>query len=215
MGVQKSRKHRGSCCSWRGEIVTSTLSKLKNPGWHFSLPNSRIPPYQLHVTADLQSGPIWVNVRRLNRATAASPPCTYVTSLLAGHSNSQGSRASQLPLLKPCRHTPAFTLVTDPRKKGFYCVSKENTAPYQTDSGRFLPLSLIWEALTLKVQISSHRNRMPKEERDSNTWNTYKWLNWIDEEVRKDNNRGITLSIPKNCSDCQYHIQQRKWLQCQ
>lgn len=131
VGVQKSRKHRGSCCSWRGEIITSTLSTLKNLGWHFSLPSSRIPPYQLHVTADLQSGPIWVNVRQLNCATAASPPCTYVTSLLAGHSNSQGSRVSLLPLLQPCTHTPTFTLVADPRKKGFYCSgSKENTAPY-------------------------------------------------------------------------------------
>lgn len=173
MDVQKTRKHRGSRCSWRGEIVTSTSSTLKNLGWHFSLPNSRIPPYQLHVTADLQSGPIWVNVRRLNRATADSPPCTYVTSLLAGRSNSQGSRASQLPLLQPCRHTPAFSWVTDSRKKGFYCsVSKESTAHYQTDRGRFLPPSLIWEALTFKVQTSSHRNRMPEEERDSNTWNT-------------------------------------------
>lgn len=73
VGVQGRRKRRGSRCSWRGEIVTSTLSAPQNPGWHFSLPSSRIPPYQLHVTADLQSGPISVNVRRWSPATAASP----------------------------------------------------------------------------------------------------------------------------------------------
>ena len=67
----------------------------------------------------------------------------------------------------------------------------------------------MWEALTFKVQTSSHSNRMPEEERDSNTGNTYKWLNWIDEEVRKDNNHGTALSIAKNCSDCHSTNRQR------
>lgn len=110
VGVRGRRKRRGSRCSWRGEIVTSTLSAPQNPGWHFSLPSSRIPPYQLHVTADLQSGPISVNVRRWSPATAASPPCAYAASLLAGHSNGRDSTATRLPRSWPHRRAPALTV---------------------------------------------------------------------------------------------------------
>lgn len=175
VGVQGRRKRRGSRCSWRGEIVTSTLSAPQNPGWHFSLPSSRIPPYQLHVTADLQSGPISVNVRRWSPATAASPPCAYAASLLAGHSSGRDSTATRLPQSRPHRWAPALSLVTEHRKKKFHrSLSRDlsKTLPYQIDRGRFFSPSLIWEALTFKVQPSSQRNRVPEEERDSNTWNT-------------------------------------------
>lgn len=85
-----------------------------------------------------------------------------------------GSRASEPPILQPRRWVLAFSLVTEPRKKCFHCsLSRDlNRAPYEMDRGRFLSPSLIWETLTFKVHISSHRHRMPEEERDSNTWNT-------------------------------------------
>lgn len=125
----------------------------------------------------------WPPVRTYLSQRQAMKPCDSsfsplcICSVSPGRSFQRpGQHSNQAPSVTATQtSTSTHSLVTEHRKKKFHrSLSRDlsKTSPYQIDRGRFFSPSLIWEALTFKVQPSSQRNGVPEEERDSNTWNT-------------------------------------------